>query len=810
MLQKLNKKMFKNQKGFSLIELMVAVTILAMAVFGIFQAFSAGFLGMAESKDRTEAVNYVRKALEDIKNMDFEEIIPSERQQIADTKYEIEIFVTENVKNSPNLKRVLARVYWKDRDGNPEQTEASMLVTRMELIPGEGTRILLYVYPYNIIYPTGDTAKLTAVIKDAQGNTVSNWDKDIKFEITENADLGYLSTDDDANDGANSEIVPTKNGIAQCFFHSDAANLGANEIATIPIKASVPEDESIGSDTVDIKLSYGAVRVELEAYKDGGEGPIEPAIVDPGDSLEIRAKLVDAEGEVVDDSIADVDFSITGEGVLTDPLTRQTTEGIATITYTAGEVPGSATISASSTNLYSDSIDIFISGAPHSIELTADPEEIFADENSSSQLNVTLKDTSGITVNNPSDDPITINLIISTEDSTGSGTLSSNQITIEKGDSSGTANFEPDLQNTGQVVIQATDDDGILMSDSVTISVNEPLVADHIALTADPTGIKVNSDETSVITATVQSSDNQTVTNYNQDINFTTTKGSFDSGSNLKEITVTPENGKAQVTLHANYVDDAGTATITAESGDLEAGQTTVDFYVEASYIQLTSSVDSVNILSKKPDSCVVDATIKDDSGSTVHSYVGEVIFSIVDGSNSGSFTTGGDTIVTVTNGVAEIDFRGKCSPGQVEIKAVSTYGDNEISSVSAPDGNLNILVTAGNDRSIEFENGSLDLAKSGKDLEYSIEVSGGTLTIYEMEINYNGDAKITEILIDDVLVYNGNISSGDTINITTTELSTGSHSIKYVSQKDKLKKNEFSTIFIPCDYQDPIEFSTD
>jgi prepilin-type N-terminal cleavage/methylation domain-containing protein len=36
-----------SQKGFSLIELMVAIAILAMAIFGIFHAYSAGFMGMA-------------------------------------------------------------------------------------------------------------------------------------------------------------------------------------------------------------------------------------------------------------------------------------------------------------------------------------------------------------------------------------------------------------------------------------------------------------------------------------------------------------------------------------------------------------------------------------------------------------------------------------------------------------------------------------------------------------------------------------------------------------------------------------------
>ena len=52
-----------NLSGFSLIELMVAVTILAMAILGIFLAFSTGFQGMADARDRTVATNYIQEMI---------------------------------------------------------------------------------------------------------------------------------------------------------------------------------------------------------------------------------------------------------------------------------------------------------------------------------------------------------------------------------------------------------------------------------------------------------------------------------------------------------------------------------------------------------------------------------------------------------------------------------------------------------------------------------------------------------------------------------------------------------------------------
>ena len=58
----------RNSKGFSLVELMVAVTILALFAVGIISAFSGAFQAMADSKYRTIATNLAQKELEKVKN----------------------------------------------------------------------------------------------------------------------------------------------------------------------------------------------------------------------------------------------------------------------------------------------------------------------------------------------------------------------------------------------------------------------------------------------------------------------------------------------------------------------------------------------------------------------------------------------------------------------------------------------------------------------------------------------------------------------------------------------------------------------
>ncbi len=168
------------QKGFSLIELMVAVVILAIATLGIYQAYSVSFTGMADARDRTVATNYVRQAMEGIKNMDFDKIITQSRSYITGSKhkYEREVIVQE----STNLKKVTTKVYWRNRNGNKKMVENGMSVHFMQTSEGTATRIMLIANPYNVL--TGGTSTITAVIKDAKGNTVTSYSGEITFSIT--------------------------------------------------------------------------------------------------------------------------------------------------------------------------------------------------------------------------------------------------------------------------------------------------------------------------------------------------------------------------------------------------------------------------------------------------------------------------------------------------------------------------------------------------------------------------------------------------------------------------------------------------
>jgi prepilin-type N-terminal cleavage/methylation domain-containing protein len=126
---KINKKLSK--QGFSLIELMVAITILAMAIFGIFQAYSVGFMGMVDARNVTVATNYAREKMEEIKNKSFVNIAPEYPPEyiLGQTKFEREVSVDPIQDDGIEVgKEITTTVSWNDRNGNPKEVKLGTLI----------------------------------------------------------------------------------------------------------------------------------------------------------------------------------------------------------------------------------------------------------------------------------------------------------------------------------------------------------------------------------------------------------------------------------------------------------------------------------------------------------------------------------------------------------------------------------------------------------------------------------------------------------------------------------------------------------
>lgn len=767
-----------NLSGFSLIELMVAAAILAFVVLGIFLAFSTGFQGMADARDRTVATNYAREAMEDVKNMDFEYISSVPLEQISETKFEREISVDYNVEGSSNLKRVTVRVFWENRKGQTLHIATSMLVNNIEFTAGEAAKILLYVYPYNVILPEDDNAELIAVVKDVKGNTIKNWDEDITFTIISGEDLGYLEIL-----GQISVTKSPEEGRATVIFYSSAEALGADEKGLVNIKAEVLTAPELGFDTVEVTLTWGAVSIALVPEQNA---------IKINESTTIHAYLKDAAGNNVTVAEAEITFSISGEGTLPTPLTRETGNGEVSITLTATDTPGVATVTASASSLLSDSVNIYITGPPKSIYVEVNPNYIYIDQ--TAEVTAILKDINGITVN--AEETVNIDLSL-TLDSVGQGTFTPpSTISIGIGSSSGNSTFTP--TGTGSGTVQAVDSAGVLITGEAAIFIADTLVADYIEVSADPSSIKVGGGIISTITAIIKNPDGITVFNYIQPITFTTDKGSFSEDDSITKesiLTIDMDNyqdGVATVELYANNETESGIATITVTSDDLTPGSTEVGFYVDADHIVLSSDPVSINTFGKVEDTCTITATIKDSFGTTVEDYIGTVTFSIVSGSVFGQFTLTGSTIVTVIDGQATIDLRSKCDTGTVEVNATSTFGDNEITSTP----NLFVVVNDGGLRDIDLVDGNVYQPANKKDVGFDVQVSVGDLRIYNMQITWGSSAKLTEIKIDEIIVYTGSINDGNIVDINPTDLPTASVHNIYFTYSAGVGNLDFNIIF--------------
>ena len=415
------------QKGFSLIELMVAVVILAIATLGIYQAYSVSFTGMADARDRTVATNYVRQAMEGIKNMDFDKIRTQSRSYITGTKYEYEREVI--VQESTNLKKVTTKVYWRNRNGNKKMVENVMSVHFMQTSEGTATRIMLIANPYNVL--TGGTSTITAVAKDDKGNTVTIWTGDISFSI---------DSANSTSSGTFSDYSGLDNGISSIIFTASD-----NEGKVVIIASA----EWLTSDSVTIKISSEAVKIDLNA---------EPMFMTLGSSSLITAKIVDAGGTTVTESANVITFSVSGPGTLSAITSTAPTNGIAKITLTSNGTPGTITVTASATGLEPGVVNVFTGG-----QISLSASRFSVPVNETSKITVTTKDINGVPIKYVG----TINLIIDGS-STGYGTLPPS-VTFDGSTSSIIVTFTATLEGT--VNINAEDQAGILDEGSIELTI---------------------------------------------------------------------------------------------------------------------------------------------------------------------------------------------------------------------------------------------------------------------------------------------------------------------------------------------------
>jgi len=737
-------KQRSNLSGFSLIELMVAVAILAMAIFGIFHAYSAGFMGMADARDRTVATNYAREAMEDIKNMEFE-LITNENlsaEVIFDGEFKRNVIVSDL---EDNLKKVTTRVYWTKRDGDLIDVTTSMMINQMQFNPGVADHILLFSEKYELTI--GGTTVITAIIKDANGNTKIDWDedKDISFSITT----------------GKGEIDPT---ISDTIKGVATTNYTASDftIEELPTTATITASVDGLTSTLTLNITEEVTKIELSASQEtiwadysGDDGLYESTVT---------AKLLDAKDDIVTDATNIITFAISGEGnfvddsgnILSNLITITPINGSASIKVKSIEnTPGAIIVTASSEGLVSDSITIISLGDPTSISVSIYVSDyrnyIYNDGEDSAKVIVNILDQKSNSI--PFTGEITLQGILDTE-SVGSF----NPSTLEFID-------EELLETTftcteaGIVAITAYGDG--LTPGSSTIVVSSSFVANSISLSANPSSIPAGGtiNDASIITATVKSGA-YIVENYKNDITFTidtdtsstfyegptplTLEGSDYGNDGVAEVKVIPATtaGTAIITVTTSFFDGVEDRVLT-DSIDIA-------FFVYPHHIKLSSDPQNIQVGNKKFE---VKAIMMDENNVQISNYNESVTFDIFFGfpsiikyqiSNTKNLTT------TFSGGEVIIDMKSVNEAGTATLDADS----------GGILGTLNIPV------GITLQLANPPITYENNQVSFDIEVLGAPLTLDEMKVSWspNGLEALNKIEIEGIVIYNDGLVYPDPV----------------------------------------------
>ena len=749
-----NRKL--SQRGFSLIELMVAVAILSMVIFGIFLAFSTGFRGMADARDRTEAVNYIQKTLEEYKNTSFNEIQDKPMSLIEGTKFSNGSIVIDK---ETRLKKVITQVRWTARNGDIKLEEASTLIYATEKTGEllEASEIVLYASPYFRILPFEST-DLFAEIHDANGNIVTNKDYTVNFTILNDPDLGYLSPDLDV----------TNNGIASVEFVSDTDV--ADGSVTIQASADL-NDDSIDDvfDTIVITISTGAEGITLvpSFYSSLAGTPVnvDLYVVDASFDYELGdgSHIIPYDGEIT------LSISSVPEGIATlSTTTINPTEGTASFTLNSNGTPGTVEIIASAPDLDLGYTEVTFTGGAESIRLTPNYGSIY--EGESIKITITILDEN----NNPT--PFTGSI---TMESGSIGNFDSVDPTPFVEESSGTVNFSHDTATDDSIAITATGDGG-LTSNTIYIDVLDSLTPSYIELTAAPSSVEADDSDFSIVKATIydDSVPSKIVTNYNGTIYFyTSLDGSyfdFDSVELLSD-----DGGKCHVNLYSTF---SGDTIITAQAIKLfttiysQAPNPVVEFYSSEDGLRISSSKSSV--IANGEDYTVISVEIIDVSENIVSNYSGNI--SLI--TDKGYFEGGSQSTTLNFDEEGSKSINLYSSSGVSEDANITAEASDFIGSGFTATASISISFTQPDTKNIILTSDPIERygAGHGNDeyVKFYIEVTGSTIILNSMIISWDDSSsrnlieiaiKSPDSLINYTPIISMDASSPYTANISTT-----------------------------------------
>ena len=519
---KINRKLLK--KGFTLVELMVAVGILGMASLGIFQSYRAGFWGMSDARARTIATNIAQEKLEEVRSKSLAAGIypdPDNPIVVSGKNFNAVITVEDIVEDGlpTRLKKIITKVNWQKRNGEETSIIVEGLQSKALAPPSEDvpTSILVSANPLSI--NMGETSSIKVTILD-QDNYPISYNGQIKLSMIPDI-LGTLD-----------DYLLNFTGESYLFTTFRANEIG--DAGDVQIKAEDALNELI-ADSVTITI-IGGEPAKINLMVDPG------SILINGETSALTVRIEDKNGFLADKWTGTVQLAITygqDTGDLGDPLEGDiitiifNEENAKTSLFTSSAQDGEAVIMATDLagELTADSETIYVSsGPPYQIDIEAEPKSIFIQGYeggpTSSAITVTIKNETGVPVSG-FEGTITLSLLSGND----SGSLAVNSLTFTGQSSLSTIFTATTTPGIVEIEAQDTTSGGAgyvpLISDTETITVATG-PPDHIEITAVPDIILNNGIDSSTLTIVLK--------------DFNGNYSSFDEDKNLT-FTLSPDQG---------------------------------------------------------------------------------------------------------------------------------------------------------------------------------------------------------------------------------------------------------------------------
>ncbi len=112
-------------KGFTLLEILLALVLFTIGVISVLWLFSSVLVGSSDAENTTIAINLAQRRMEEIRNLAFSDIVAEAKTTVTgfpNFQREVEIDDPAGTPSIADLKEVTVTVYWTSKGGEVSES----------------------------------------------------------------------------------------------------------------------------------------------------------------------------------------------------------------------------------------------------------------------------------------------------------------------------------------------------------------------------------------------------------------------------------------------------------------------------------------------------------------------------------------------------------------------------------------------------------------------------------------------------------------------------------------------------------------